>query len=190
MPVTIPGMMGVLIPNLVSSGMIGTGVPKYAQAIATGLSIWVPQVKILTVDTGTLGVGLGVPVPLIVPVPVLYANLVSSMIAQGLAGPLMPALMAGLATGLASSFGQMVTQTNHPTVGLGGGVATFRATPATPSMLLGFSSVGMSGSGPTKKARALGSALDRIFASLIMPVGIVGPPSIAPSGGAGFGNIV
>lgn len=190
MPATIPGMMTTLIPSLAASGMLGIGVPKYALGIATGISIWLPQVKILTVDTGTAGVGAGTPTPIIIPVPVLYANLVAGMTSQGLAGPLMPAMMLGLANGLTASFAQGVTSTLHPTVGVGGGVATFRATPATSSILAGFASAGLLGDGPAKKARAIGSALDRTFASLILPIAIVGPPSIAPSAGTGVGNII
>lgn len=190
MPATIPGMMSVLVPSLISAGMVGTGVSKYALGVSTGLQIWVPQVKILTVDVGTLGVGVGTPIPIIVPTPTLYANLVASMVAQGLAGPLMPALMLGLANGLTASFAQMLTQTVHPSVGVGSSVATFKAPPAVTSMLLGFSAAGMVGDGPTKKARSLGQALDQTLASLFLPIGIVGPPSIAPSGGAGFGNII
>lgn len=182
--------MASLIPSITATGMIGVGVPKYALAIATGISIWIPQVKVITADTGTLGVGAGTPTPIILPIPVLYGNLVAGMLSQGLAGVLMPAMMAGLANGLAGAFFQAVTSTIHPVVGAGGGVATFRALPATPSMLLGFASAGLVGDGPIKKARAVGMALDRTFASLVLPIGIVGPPSVSPSAGAGVGNII
>jgi hypothetical protein len=189
MPVLVPGIVGALIPNLISTGMIGTGVPKYALGVALGLLDWVPKIRVQTVDTGTLGAGKSAPTPLFVPQPLIYTNLMIGAASQGLLGVMLPVFNVGLANGLVTSFGQMVLNTTHPSVGAGGGVAKFLAPPAAVSMISGFQKAGMSGDGPVKKAKALGRALDGVFAVLVMPVVIVGPPSVSPGAGSGFGGI-
>jgi hypothetical protein len=190
MPATVPGFLGVLIPNLVSTGMIGTGLPKYARGVALGLQQWVPQVKITTIDTGTAGAGKNVPLPIIVPQPILYTNLIAGMVSQKLTGVFMPSFIAGLANGLVLCFTQTLISTTHPSVGVGGGVAKFSAVPAAQSMISGFAQAGMVGDQAVKKAKALATGLDRTFAILIMPVVIAGPPSPFPSAGSGFGSLI
>ena len=190
MPVLVPGIVGALIPNLVSTGMIGTGVPKYALGVALGLSNWIPKVRIQTVDAGTLGVGKSAPIPLIVPQPLLYTNLMIGAASQGLLGVFLPVFTVGLANGLVLSFAQMLINTTHPSVGAGAAVAKFLAPPAAMSMLQGFKQAGMNGNASDKKAKAIGRALDMTFAVLVMPVVIVGPPSISPGAGSGFGGLV
>lgn len=190
MPVTSPGIMGVLIPNLASMAMIGSEVPRYARGVANGLVKWVPQIKVQTVDVGTAGAGKSAPTPVVVPQPMLYGNIVAGMSANGLAGMLMPAFSTGLANGLVLAFAQMLISTNHVGVGSGGGVAKFLAPPATPAIIQGFQEAGMVGDGPVRKAAALGMALTNTFAILVLPVAIVGPSSPAPGSGTGFGNIV
>jgi len=190
MPVTVPGVMGALIPNLISVAMIGTGVPKYCQGVALGLSIWVPQIKVNTIDTGSAGVGRSAPTPVIVPNPLMYVNIIAGMTANGLAGVFMPVFSLGLANGLVLSFAQMVISTTHPSVGAGGGVAKFSAPPAASAMIQGFKQAGMKGDGAVKKAKAVAMACDLTFTSLIVPIAIVGPPSPAPGAGSGFGSIV
>lgn len=189
MPVTVPGFMGALIPNLISVAMIGTGLPKYARGVALGLQQWIPKIRVNTVDVGTAGAGKSAPVPLIVPQPILYANIIGGMVSQKQAGVLMPALALGLANGLVLCFGQTVINTTHPSVGAGGGVAKFFAPPAAQSMISGFQQAGMTGDQATKKAKALATGLDLTFAILVMPVAIVGPPSPSPSAGSGFGGL-
>lgn len=190
MPATVPGIMGVLIPNLVSTGMIGQGVPTYCQGVAIGLSIWAPQVKITSVDAGTAGSGKCVPIPVLAPPPLVYGNVIAGMTSNGLLGILMPAFALGLANGLSASFAQMLISTTNPTVGSGAGVAKFVAPPCTPSMLQGFASAGMKGDATVRKARAVGMAVDLTFASLVMPIVIVGPSAPFAGGGAGFGTLV
>lgn len=190
MPVTPVGIIGTLVPSLVSCAFIGTDVPKYANAVAQGLVRWIPLVKVTTTDVGSAGVGSNVPFPLIVITPVLYANLLSGMLGQGLKGPLMPLFVSGLSTGLTTAFFQMLIKTTHPSVGVGAGVARMNAPPAFPSISAGFASAGMKGPSSIKAAKALATGLDRTFASLIMPVAIVGSPSPVGSAGVGFGSII
>lgn len=190
MPVTVPGLMGALIPNLVAVSMLGTGAPKYARGVALGVTYWVPKIRVITVDVGTFGAGKNAPLPIVVPLPILYANVVAGMTANGLAGTLMPVFALGLSNGLSLGFSQMLVNTTHPTVGVGTGVAKFLGPPAFSSILQGFTDAGLTGTMLPKKARALGMALDATFVSLVMPIAIVGPGSIVPGTGAGFGNII
>lgn len=190
MPVTVPGIMGSLMPNLASVAVIGIGMPKYARGVALGLTEWVPQIRVNTIDTGTAGSGKNVPLPLFVPTPILYANLLAGMAAQKLIGVVTPAFIMGLTNGLALAFGQMLVNTFHPSVAVGGGVAKFTAPPAARSMISGFQRAGLKGPTATKKARALGQGLDMTFASLVLPVVIVGPSSPFPGAGSGSGGIL
>jgi len=190
MPYAPPQVTATLIPPLLASAMIGPGMPKLALGIATGLAIWVPKIKITTVDAGTAGVGEGAPVPILVPQQLLYANILLGMRFQKILGPLAPVYAVGLSTGLSLAFLQMLTSTQHPTVGTGAAVAKFGAPPAALDLRKGFSVVGLVGDGVNKKSKALGQALDRTFSSLVLPVPIVGPPSPSPSSGSGFGSII
>lgn len=190
MPYAPPSIVTVLTPPLLASGMIGPGLPKYSLGVATGVSNWLRSITVSTIDTGTAGAGKGVPTPLIVPQPLLYTNILLGMGAFGILGLMAPVFAVGLSTGLSAAFLQALTNTAHPSVGTGAGVATFRAPPAYPVLELGFKIAGLVGDGPTKKALALGKALDTTFASLVLPVAIAGPPSPSPSAGSGTGNLI
>lgn len=190
MPVTTPQVMGLLIPNLVSTAMLGVGVPKLARAIGNGLSVWSPTIMISTTDVGTLGAGKGVPMPVIIAVPLLYGNLVAAMVSQGLEGVLMPAFVLGLTNGLVAVYAQAFTNTIHVGVGVGAGVATFRTPPAFPPLQAGFASAGMSGVADAKFARALSQGLERTFKLLVQPQPIVGPSAPSAGSGRGFGTLL
>lgn len=189
MPLAVPGIMGALIPNLVSVAMIGTGVPQYCKGVALGITKWAPLIKVNSVDTGTAGVGKSAPTPVIIPNPLMYASVLAGMTSQGLLGVFAPVFSLGLANGLVLSFLQAGINTTHPSVGAGAGVGKFSAPPCAPSMLQGFKEAGMKGDGSVKKAKAVAKALDLVFATLVVPIGIVGPPSPAPGAGSGFGGI-
>jgi len=190
MPVTPPGIIGAIVPSLVSCSFLGTSVPKYANGVAQGLVRWVPLIKIQTIDGGTAGVGSNIPLPLVVQTPVLYANILSGMLSNGLNGLLMSAFVSGLSTGLTTAFAQMLIKTTHPGVGVGTGVASFRAPPAFASISSGFATAGMNGPASLQAARALATVLDITYASLLIPVAIVGSPSTIGASSTGFGTII
>jgi hypothetical protein len=189
MPLTPVGLSAVLIPNLVGAGMLGTGLPQYALGVSNGVVLYNLQLKVITVDAGTLGAGVGL-LPLLVPQPLLLSGLFAGFAAQALIGPMAPPLAIGLANGLSLGLVQGLVTTVHPTVGVGACVARFVGPSAVPSMIAGFASAGMVGPGATKKASAIGIALDIVFQAFTLPIPIVGPPSILPGGGAGFGTVV
>lgn len=190
MPIALPVAVPTLAANLVSTGMLGVGVPKYATGVINGLTLWVPQITVNTNDVGSGGVGTNVPLPLLVPTPVLLANLTSGMISQGLFGPLAPPFLLGLANGLTAVFLQTLVVTQHAGVGTGAGVARFIAPPAFPSLIAGFAMAGITGVATSRKAQALAQGLNVTFASLFLPVAIVGSATPSVTSGVGFGKII
>jgi hypothetical protein len=50
MPLTPPGITGLVASNLLAAGNIGQGTPKLAAGIAAGVMLWVAGVKVTTVD--------------------------------------------------------------------------------------------------------------------------------------------
>ena len=190
MPVTSPGIFGVLYPNLLSVGLLGSDTPKLARGIANGLTRWVPQIRVSTTDAGSAGSGTNIPLSVVVANPILLANLISGMSSQGLLGVFVPPYLVGLTNGLVSAFLQMLIKTTHTGVGTGAGIAKFTAPPARTSMINGFFSAGLRGEYAVRKASAIAQGLDLTFGSLLLPVSIVGSASPYPATGVGSGSVV
>jgi hypothetical protein len=190
MPIALPAITGTVASNLLAAALIGTETPKLAAGVAAGLTYWVPQVTVSTVDAGSAGVGSGVPIPWAVPQPLLFGLLGANIPSAGIIGLFTPSLVLGLANGLATSFLQMLISTTHPTVGVGSGVAKFVAPPAAGSMVAGFSSAGLVGEAAPRLATAIGFSLDAAIASLVIPIVIAGSASPSPSTGTGTGKII
>lgn len=189
MPITPVGLAAALIPSLVSCGNIGIAVPQFSLGVATGVSIFCQSSTVVTVDVGTLGVGAGL-FPFLVPQPLILSSMLAAFAATGTVGVMMPPLALGLSIGLNIGFLQGLLTTVHPGVGLGSGVAKVIPSSAVPSMIAGFAAAGMVGPAAIKMATAIGIGLTIIFAAYITPIVIVGPPSILPGAGPGFGKIV
>jgi hypothetical protein len=182
---------GFIAPNLMAKGNLGVGVPQLARGIANGVCQYLTvQAKVMTVDAGTVGVGTSI-MPLIVPSPLLLSSLTAGFVSAGILGTMAPKVIAGIATGLATGWLALaLLQSNHASVGVGAGVARIVAPAATPAMILGFSSAGMAGDGPTRIARAIGTGLDMTFASFVqLGIPIVGTPAPVGSSGVGFGIV-
>lgn len=190
MPVTTPGITSALYPNLISVGLLGYDTPKLARGIANGVAQWISLVKVNTTDAGSAGTGSNIPLPLTVANPILLANLISGMASQGLSGVFVPPYLLGLTNGLCTAFLQMFIKTTHTGVGTGAGVAKFTAPPARTSMVNGFASAGLKGDSAVRKASAIAQGLDLTFASLVLPVAIVGTASPSAATGVGTGSIV
>lgn len=190
MPVTPGGVTGIVAPNLAATGNIGMGMPQLATGVGIGVSTWTAQIQVVTVDTGTLGVGAGGPLPVIVPPPALLGAMLAGFASFGLLGIMSPLLATGLANGIGLAYLQGLVQTIHPAVGTGAAVAKFVAPPATPTIIGGLASAGMTGPSVAQLGGAIGMALDTVFAALVMPLPIVGAPSPSGGGGAGTGKII
>jgi hypothetical protein len=182
---------GFIAPNLISVGNLGIGVPKLSMGIAVGVCQYLTVLtKVVTIDTGTLGVGIGV-MPLTIPNPLLQSALFGGFSSMSILGVMAPLYITGLTNGLVTGLLALaLLQTNHPTIGVGIGVAKIVAPSAIPPMIAGFASVGMIGDGPTKMATAIGIGLDTTFASFVQPVPIVGTATPTGGAGAGFGMVL
>jgi hypothetical protein len=192
MPLNPPALAaGFLAPNLIGTGNVGPGVPMFSLGIAIGVCQYLAIAKVVTVDVGTLGVGTSI-FPLIVPSPLLLTSLTSGFASAGLMGILAPKVILGIATGLTTGWLALaLLQTNHPSVGVGTGVARVIGPSAVPTMISGFAAAGMVGDGPSRMARAIGSGLDMTFASFLqIGIPIVGSASPVPGGGVGFGTVI
>lgn len=189
MPLTPPGLLAPIAANLIATGHLGIATPQLAAGVAAGIMLWSPLVQVISVDVGVLGAGTGL-VPLLVPPPLLLAGLAVGFASFLLIGPIAPLTVQGLSQGISQGMllGQVITV--HPTVGIGGGVCTFKGPPAGPLMIAGFASVGLIGISAAQMANAVGLGLDIAFTTLVLPTPIVGSPSPFPSGGAGIGKIV
>jgi hypothetical protein len=189
MPLTPVGLTAVLVPALVASAQVGIAVPQFALGVANGVATFAQTATVTSVDVGTLGAGVTA-VPLVVPQPLLLANMLAGFAATSTLGPMAPLLALGLANGLSIGFLQGIVTLAHAGVGAGAGVAKVVGAGAIPAMIAGFASVGMTQPGSVKMATAIGTALTLTFTTFVMPVPILGPPSISPGAGAGFGKIV
>jgi len=190
MPVTVPGVVGAVLPNLIATANLGTGVPQLASGVANGVVQWTPQIVVATIDAGSLGVGSGGPVPVVIPPPAMLGAMTGGFASFGLLGIMAPLLIAGLSNGLVLAYLQALVKTTHPGIGVGSGVAKFIAPPAGPIFIAGFKAAGMKGQSTDQLALAIGQALDIVFASLLIPIPIVGSASPAGGAGAGVGNII
>lgn len=192
MPLNPPALAtGFLAPNQLGVGNIGTGMPKLAMGVAIGVCQYLTvEAKVISVDTGTLGVGTTI-FPLIVPPQLLQASLLQGFAAMRILGVLAPLTITGLTSGLTTGWTSLaLLNIQHPGVGTGAGVARIVGPSATTAMINGFAAMEMTGEGPTKMARAIGMALDLTFASFFTSVPIVGSVSPTGSAGVGFGTVI
>lgn len=164
--------------------------PQLAAGVATGVCMWTPQVVVMTIDAGTLGAGSGGPLPVMIPPATMLGAMQAGFASFGLLGAMAAPLATGLANGLVLAYSQALVKTTHAAVGVGSGTATFRAPPAGPSMVAGFKSAGLVGQSTEQIALAVGQALDTVFASLVMPIPIVGSASPSAGSGTGVGQII
>lgn len=189
MPITSPAVSGLVAASLASVGNTGIAAPLLAAGVGNGVSTWTPQIVVMTVDVGSAGAGSGGPIPVVVPGS-LVGTMTGSFVSFGIKGIAAPQMATAIANALIQAFLQGVIKTTHAGVGVGAGVATFRAPPAGPLMVAGFKSAGLNGTFAEPLALAVGSALDTTFASLVIPVQIVGSASPTGASGTGLGQII
>lgn len=188
MPITPLSVVTAITPALAAAGGGGQGAPQLATGLGIGVSNWIQQITVSTADTGTLGVGSST-APLLVPSLTLTENMLAGFATHGMVGAMGPAIAAGLANGFVLAFAQGVVVTTHPSVGVGSAVAKFIAPPAAPFLAAGFVAAGMNGQALPQLADAIGLAFDLTFASLVMPLAVVGAASPTAGGGSGVGKI-
>jgi len=189
MPLVAPILSATITTGIFSVGLIGPAVPKFGSGLGTGIALWVQQLKVITVDTGAVGLGKGL-APLIVPQNLLMSSLLAAYAVNGQLGVMAPLEATGISNGLFMGFGQGLISTTHPSVGVGAAIARISGPPAFSSIMQGFSSVGITGSGASEKASAISMALGIVLQTLVLPVAIVGAGGPSPSAGSGYGSII
>jgi hypothetical protein len=189
MPISPASLSSSIYSGLVSVGLHGQATSKLADGVSKGLAPWVKSITVVTADTGTAGVGVGVAPWLLIP-QVLVTNLLACYTVNGHLGPKAPQEAAGLGFGIALGFAQGLITTTHPVVGSGVAVPKFVSSPAFPFLISGFASVQMVGVAAAKKANAISQALAMTLAVFTLSIPIVGP--VTPSGisGVGVGQII
>lgn len=164
-------------------------VPQLAAGIASGICMWVPQLTIVTVDVGTLGVGSG-QMPWIVAPPLLIGFMIAGYASGAQLGTMAALEATGLANGLVAGFATGILKTTHAGVGVGTGVARIVGPPAFPSLVAGFSSAGITGLGSVSKAQGISTALQMLLGAYFITIPIVGASSPTGGSGAGTGKIL
>jgi hypothetical protein len=189
MPMVAPVLSATITGAIFAGGLIGPAVPKLGSGIGQGIALWVKQLKVVTVDTGAVGVGKGL-APLIVPQPLIMVNLLLAYTINGQLGVMAPLEATAIANGLFVGFAQGLITTNHPSVGVGAAIGRITGPPAFSSLMQGFSSAGITGPGASKKANAISLALSIVTQTLVLPIAIVGAAGPSPSAGSGIGSII
>jgi hypothetical protein len=191
MPLNPSALTPLIAVNLISTLQIGTGMPKLALGIATGVCTFFGTfAKVTSIDTGSLGAG-NTTAPLIVPPPLLYSSILVGYASMGILGPMAPLNALGVANGIAAGLAALaIVQVVHPGIGLGTGLMRVVGSSAVPAMIAGFATVQMVNDGSIKLASAIGIGLDIVFQSFVMPIPIVGSASPAGGAGVGFGFVI
>jgi len=189
MPLVPPALALTLGSNLVSTGHIGFGMPKLAQAIALGTTIWAQKATVNVQGAGVTGTGIAT-IPMLVPQPLLLASIEAGFLSAGIIGVFHPLTVLGLANGFATGLPAGILFATVVGVGTGAGIARVTSPPATSSFQEGFAAMDMATQGGQKMALALGIAFDQIFAAYLIPIPIVGPAGPAPGVGVGTGKII
>lgn len=174
--------------NLASTGHIGLAMPKLAQAVALGVSLWSVKAQVSVSGAGAAGTGVAT-LPLVVPQPLLLGNIQTSFLSTGITGFFSPMTALGLATGFATALPLGIMLATVVGVGSGAGVAKVISPPAVTAFQEAFVAFGMVSPSASQLALALGLSFDKTFAVFFTPIPIVGPAGPAPGAGTGTGKI-
>jgi hypothetical protein len=196
MPLTPPGLQGLLTPLVTAANYTGTSAPSLVSAIANAVSSWLTTLIVKTTDIGLMGVGTGIGKAIITPAS-LIGPLQGMATANGIKGTAAPALMAAIGNGVSSFVSSMgMVQTTHPGIGVGTGIGQLIIPgPASLQGLLMAQLVAMQikGTSAISFATAVASGLSTGMASTIVSVVITGSPTLPPpvtGSGVGIGKLV
>jgi hypothetical protein len=187
---------GTLIPimqgALASFGIIGIYSPMLATGLANGLSLYATTgIRVVTVDTGTVGSGTGIGTSIILPSPAIATAMSGTFPSHTIAGIYAPTLIGAISLGFMQSFVIALVTTVDPSVGVGVGVVKLVPNPAVSSMsfISGFIAAGIVGIYSSVLAQAVAEGLDIALLSATGVTVIAGPPSPSPSSGIGIGTL-
>jgi hypothetical protein len=195
MPITPPGLQGLLMPLVTAAGIKGTSASSLVSAISIAVTTWMQTLVVQTNDVGLLGVGVGTGKAIVTP-PALVGPLVGAA-AASLKGTAMVPLMTAIGNGVASFVAsQVMVQTTHPGIGVGAGIGTLKIPgPAPLQGLLSaqFSAVKIMGTSMPSLAQAIATGLATGMATAIITVAITGTPIVPPpvtGSSVGIGKLI
>jgi len=187
---------GLLIGQFAAQGMLGKSTPSLATAISDAVTINILSTAIVqTVDSGTLGGGVGTSKVLGINSAALKGLMVGQFASQGMLGQYSPKLAGAISEAFALWFlAGNQTQTTHSGVGLG--VGQGKVTGLTPSameaILIGMLGAnGMLGQYSPKLAKAIANSIvPHVLSSGTVITPILGAPNIVGGAGVGVGKIL
>jgi len=181
----------IVLGSLVSNGIIGTSAPQLASGLANGLSIYAQTgITVQSVDTGTLGAGIGTGTGIIVS-PAITASMIAAFTANGIIGSIAIPLANAVAISFTQAFATALINTVSAGVGVGSGLVVLVPNPGVSSGIFfaGLTSAGLMGISKIQLATAVAAGLDQILPSCTGVVVIAGPPSISPGASVGVGKL-
>jgi hypothetical protein len=191
MPMDPVTLTQIVLGSLVSNGIIGTSAPQLASGLANGLSIYAQTgITVQSVDTGTLGAGIGTGTGIIVS-PAITASMIAAFTANGIIGSIAIPLANAVAISFTQAFATALINTVSAGVGVGSGLVVLVPNPGVSSGIFfaGLTSAGLMGISKIQLATAVAAGLDQILPSCTGVVVIAGPPSISPGASVGVGKL-
>jgi hypothetical protein len=190
MPITPVSASGIILGNLVSTGVAGPNNVQLANGLGNGIATYLTSVVTsATLDIGILGVGQGTGTVVLTPATAIPA-FSSGFAAAGMTGNMIPALSTALGISLCTILATATISVPSPTVGIGVGAGVLVPVGAIPFILTGLASSGLTGTAIPQYATAVGNAIDTCLPSAIVGVVITGSGSFIPSAMVGTGKLL
>ena len=198
MPLSGPGLQGLLTPLMTASQIKGTSAPSMVMAISNAVSSWLTSLQIQTTDVGLMGpAGVGIGKAILQPAS-LIGPLQGMATANQLKGTSMPAFMTAIGNGVATFVSSMgMVQSNHTTVAVGSGIGQILVVGgpgALQGLLMGqFTANSIKGTSAASLATAIANGLATGIVSAIVTVVISGSPVTPPpvtTSGVGMGRLI
>lgn len=170
---------------LVGHGLAGVGTPQLAAGLALGLFQYMQiGCQVLSINTGTLGPGVGAGIGILISEPVLSEILLAALLGNGIIGPFSSSMADAIASGIALSLATAIMTTTSSTVGIGAGkLQCIPNGSGTAVFTESFIASGMGGMMIPPFAAAIALAMDTVIATSLGVLAIVGTPNIIPSVG-------
>lgn len=196
MPLTPPGLMGLMSPLVTAAGYLGTMSQPMVLGLSNAITSYLLTLQVKTTDVGTFGVGVGTGKVIITP-PQLIGPLLGAATANGIKGTYAPPLMTAIGNAVASfiaSFALVTSQ--HPTVAVGSGIGQLLIVGGPVPLqgqILAMLSANFTGQNFPSFAMAIAQGLTQGLATAQVVQVITGSPVLpppVPSTGVGIGKLI
>jgi len=197
MPLSPPGLQGLLAPQVIAAGMVGQMSQPLVLALSNAISAYLLTLTVRTNDVGSLGVGVGTGKVIITP-PQLVGPLLGAATANQLVGTSTPGLMVAVGNAVATFIATMgMVQSTHPLVAVGTGIGLLQIiggpVPLQAQLMGMFAAQGLVGQNIVNLASALSQGITQGLVSAQVVQVITGTPVVpppVPSTGIGIGKLL